>query len=214
MINICIPTLTRVDLLHKMLHSVLDDKNTLKPDRIYIIDNGNQYLSDYIKESAYQIYIPGYNLGVAGSWNWFCKNVPEIRLICNDDMFFYEDTIETWIKGYDENFVVYPGGVPSTNSFSAYMIPDKIFNDVGEFDETISPNYAYFEDNDYHRRMLFKGYDLKTVENCRLGHTQSSTIKRLNITEHHIKFRLAQSNYIKKWGGLPGAEVYDTPYNL
>jgi len=213
MISICVPTLTRVDLLHKMIETILDEKNTMLPDRIYIIDNGNQFLSEYIKEKAYEIYIPGFNLGVAASWNWFCKNVPEHRLICNDDMYFYEDTLERWINGYDENFVVYPGGVPSANSFSAYIMPDKVFNDVGDFDEEISPHYAYFEDNDYHRRMLFKGYDLKAITDCRIGHHSSSTLKRLNMTEHHLRFQLAQQNYIRKWGDLPGHEKYDTPYN-
>lgn len=213
MINICIPTLTRVDLLHKMIETILHENATVKPDRIYIIDNGNQHLSDYIKSKAFVILVPGSNLGVAGSWNWFCKNVPETRLICNDDMTFFEDTLETWLAGYDENFIVYPGGVPSANSFSAFIIPDKIYNDVGEFDERISPHYAYFEDNDYHRRMKFKGYDLKSIPNCRIGHHGSSTIKRVNMKEHHIRFQIAQQNYILKWGGLPGKEAFDTPYN-
>jgi GT2 family glycosyltransferase len=93
--------------------------------------------------------------------------------------------------------------------------PRKIINDVGHFDETLSPHYAYFEDNDYHYRMKLKGYDIKSVDGCKVMHENSGTMKKYTPIElkwHHQKFREAQFRYVIKWGGMPGEEKYITPF--
>jgi GT2 family glycosyltransferase len=213
-VNICVPTLNRYDMLTYMIISLKE--STVPVDRVHIIDNGNRInlkpiLKHDIKIRAVAF---GHNIGVAASWNWFCENVNEHRIICNDDVEFYPDTIEKMIDAYDENFLTYPNGIPSANSFSCYMLPDKIYSDVGGFDINISPNYAYFEDNDYHRRMRVKGYDIKGIPDCQLGHKGSSTLKFLpKEYGHHERFRIAQKNYVKKWGGMPGKEKFNTPYD-
>lgn len=191
----------------------------VKPDYYYIIDNGGKLnltnLPASFDKRVYKL-TPEFNLGVAASWNHFL-NIDGIKLICNDDVQFYADTIKLLVDGVDENFIIYPAGVPSANSFSCFIIPDRIIKEVGNFDATISPNYAYYEDNDYHRRMKMLGYDLKGIENCRLGHFQSATLKgysKQELEEHHRKFRIATQNYKKKWGGLPGKEIYTYPYNI
>lgn len=212
-IFVCIPTLKRYDLLWNVIDSA--NKGTMKPDRFFIIDNGGKF--EHRGDKNVFVFSPGGNLGVAKSWNVFISNVPEYRIICNDDIEFYEDTIELLIKNYDENFILYPEGVPSANSFSCFLIPNKIPKTIGMFDEEISPGYAYFEDNDYHRRMKFAGFDIKGIKDARLNHANSSTLKSYNFQEeqlHHILFRRARQNYIKKWGGLPGEEIYSEPYEL
>lgn len=219
-IALCIPTLNRYDLLVKALESA--EKGNVVPDEYWIVDNGMR--------SDLQLIIPpdirqkltilrfGYNLGVAASWNQFLKYAGEdkILVICNDDVEFFPETIEKLIEHYDENFVLFPGGVPSANSFSCFLIPEKVYRTVGLFDDTLSPQYAYFEDNDYHYRMLQLGFDLRGIPECRLGHVGSATVNSMPHADriaHHGKFNVARQNYIRKWGGQPGEEKFKTPYN-
>lgn len=214
-INICIPTLTRYDLLQNLIDS--GERSNLLPTKYYIIDNGCKLLPGdlNVPRKNLELIKPRYNMGVAASWNFFLQNVPEDIIICNDDLEFYEDTLEVLVAHYDPNFIIYPGGNPSSNSFSCFLIPRHIIDEIGMFDETLSPRYAYFEDNDYHYRMLLKGYTIKPIENCRIKHTPSSTVKLMSEIEqlvHHEKFRLAQENYLKKWGGPPAKEKFKLPY--
>jgi GT2 family glycosyltransferase len=210
-VSLCIPTLNRYDLLVKTLESA--EIGTLKPDCYYIIDNGGSLKLDFPRTT---IYRPSFNLGVAASWNYFNTVAPEIRIICNDDIIFYPNTIELLVKNFDPNAVTYPGGIHSTNSFSCFVLPNNILDSIGYFDEWISPQYAYFEDNDYARRMELSGFSLKPVEDAQVNHYGSATLKTFNseeMEEHHKKFRDARDRYIKKWGGLPREEKYSTPYN-
>ena len=216
-VNVCIPVLNRYDLLVKCIHSA--ERGAVKPERYWIYDNGNKFnLEDY-KDIAEKITIfsPGLNRGTAKSWNWFINNIPEFRVVCNDDVEFYEDTIEILLAAYTQDAVIYPAGVPSANSFSCYVLPDKVVELVGLFDEMISPNYAYFEDNDYHRRMIKEGIELRGIAGCRIDHSNSSTLQRFTSLErrrHHNNFSRARTNYVRKWGGTPGEEKFDTPYNI
>jgi len=214
--NICIPVLNRYDLLDRLLESLLESE--VVPTKVCVIDNGSNFsIKKEFARLNIETYRPQQNIGVAKSWNWFIKNVPEIRLITNDDVVFYPNTIGELIKAYKDNYLIFPNGMAGDiSSFSCFMLSDKIVKDVGYFDEDISPNYAYFEDNDYHRRMLAKGYDIKQAKNAFVGHFISATLARYSVGElaqHHDKFRLARKNYTKKWGGLPGKETFLTPFN-
>lgn len=218
-VNLCIPTLKRYDLLVKCLYSA--EAGTLKPTKYYVIDNGgnielNIDFSTFPKGLDDRIFIikTKYNIGVARSWNWFFDNVEDEILISNDDIEFYPDSIEKLMEGYDENFSIYPA--EGATSFACMAFPRKIINDVGHFDETLSPYYGYFEDNDFHYRMLQKGYTIKDIAGCKVMHENSGTMKAYNEVElqmHHQKFREARSRYVLKWGGLPAHEVYTEPYN-
>ncbi len=218
-VNLCIPTLNRYDLLMKCIESA--EAGTLKPSHYFIIDNGtklnfSEFTNIFSKEIADKIVLikVKHNVGVAKSWNWFFNNVEDEILISNDDIEFYEDSIEKLMDGYDENFTIYPA--EGATSFALMAYPRKIINDVGQFDETLSPFYAYFEDNDYHWRMRLKGYNIKDIAGCRVKHENSGTLKKftpLEMRMHHEKFRLAQYNYFQKWGGIPPNEKFTVPYN-
>jgi GT2 family glycosyltransferase len=221
-IYLCIPTLIRYDLLFTTLQSA--EAGEVKPTHYIILDNGNllSFAEHIPKDCENKIYLyrASENLGVARSWNFFInlldKFEPGYTIICNDDVKFFSDTLKLLIESYDENYVSYPGGTPSSNSFSCFLLPEKVVKTIGYFDESLSPNYAYFEDNDYHHRMKKNNFDLKSVDNCRLGHVGSATFRAMTdeqVEEHHIKFRFAQANYIKKWGGTPGNEKFTNPYN-
>jgi len=76
------------------------------------------------------------------------------------------------------------------------------------FDETISPGYAYYEDEDYMQRVNGKGTRPSLVPcghvECGVTHAvQSQTLKaatRKELGEHHRRFAIARANFAKKWG--------------
>jgi hypothetical protein len=186
------------------------ENGSLKPDMYYIIDNG-KIINQYIPKAFVQR--PGFNCGVAKSWNWFIKEVPEIRIICNDDLIWGADSLKILMDHYVEDRITCPF---IANMFSCFILPDKIIKEVGLFDEAISPNYGYFEDGDYYRRMLLKGYGIPNDIYCGIEHEKSTTLRLFNDEERHnhdVKFRLAAKNFTKKWGGSPGKETYTVPYN-
>lgn len=176
-----------------------------------VIDNGGQ-----LEERNYsdlEFYKPAYNLGVAQSWNWFIDHTESPRIITNDDIVFDKYAIEKMLDADDGNNLMFPENLG--NAFSCYYLPQTTIDIVGKFDETISPNYAYFEDNDYHYRMLLAGFNIKKATGSFVDHVGSSTLKSyspLEMENHHKKFRAARDRYIKKWNGLPGEEKFLTPY--
>ena len=208
-ISICIPTLRRYDLLELFLKGLLE--STVKPDYIYIIDNGGKYNIN-IPELNIIVYRPNENLGVAKSWNWFIDNTPEIRIIANDDLLFYPDTIQNMVSNYEDSVISFPDGLPG---YSCFVLPNTVVDKVGYFDDTISPNYAYFEDNDYARRVSLASCGTKIIPNVRVEHKGSGTKKSFDRNElkiHNRKYSEASLRYARKWGGLPGKEKYYTPF--
>jgi GT2 family glycosyltransferase len=209
MVTVCIPTLNRYDLAQKCVESA--KAGTLKPDKILIIDNGG---SCPIMGENIEVYRPGKNLGVAASWNYAIKNTEDYCIIVNDDIEFHANTIERMVKKTEEGheFVwVFLGA----NGFSCFLIRHSLVDKIGYFDEDISPGYAYFEDNDYHRRMELAGIIEVGDPDVGVTHLGSATLKAFTpeqSREHNRRFGLAQMNYIKKWGGLPHKETFTIPY--
>lgn len=218
MVTLGFLTLNRYDLLEKAIISA--EAGSMRPERYFVVDNGGQFRpTDFYNTLGNRLQVAqfGRNIGVAAGWNVIIKSTPEIRIISNDDVTFFDDTIETLVDAFSTDRIVYPGGIPSANSFSCFLIPDAVVEKVGLFDERISPNYGYFEDNDYYRRMVIAGIPLIGIPECRLGHFLSSTIKRFSDKErnqHNEKFKIAQNNYIRKWGGKPGEERYSNPQGI
>ncbi len=219
-IHVCIPTLNRYALLASLIRSLR--RGTLLPTDIWVIDNGLTLFDgdslDFNDDDGTQYHYRKYgeNLGVAGSWNKLIGLTSDIRVICNDDVRFYPDTLQLLVEAYNENNIVYPAGMPSTNSFSCFLIPDRVIAKTGLFDEEISPKYAYFEDRDYHYRMTLVGCELIGVHDCTLDHFGSSTIAAFNadqMRDHHTKFVRARNNFIAKWGGEPHHETFTLPYD-
>jgi hypothetical protein len=203
MINICVPVLKRYDLLRDMLQSAM--AGTLKPAGVYIVDNGCdagrlRLALEGISPVAY-VMTPSHPLGLAEAWNWFIEYAPAERLICNDDLLFGELTLER-IAATAGDFV---SALPGSNACSCFLLRDSCVAKVGQFDENISPGYAYFEDCDYVERLIQQGIPITGVE-CGVVHVGSQTIAKNTQEEwmeHHRKFLLAQSNFVAKWGRLP-----------
>ena len=210
-INVCVPVLNNYNGLKQLVESC--EGGTLKPTNYYIVDNGRSLNFDIPR---IQLYTPDYNIGVAKAWNLFIIESKEIRLICNDDLIFEKNTLQSFVDAYTDKTLVVNKFLRRDNSFSMFTISDYVVEKVGLFDETISPNYAYFEDNDYHRRMIIAGMEDFALATGMVYHKRSVTMNSMTqdqLNEHHTKFRLAERNYKSKWGGLPGCETYATPYN-
>lgn len=100
-------------------------------------------------------------------------------------------------------------------NFSAFMVSKECWEIVGEFDEIFAP--AYFEDNDYHYRMRLLGILAITYPPAMFYHFGSRTQHEANEKGTPIVsgalFENNRAFYVRKWGGIPGAEVYERPYN-
>lgn len=204
-IHLCVPVLRRYDLLHELLKSL--GESTVEPGEVHIIDNGKDaekleqaLLGVRSNFARLDIFTPTEPLGVAKSWNWFIKNVPEERLIVNDDLTFGKESLQRIVES-EGDFVTGTRG----EAFSCFLLRDSCVSQVGLFDETLSPGYAYFEDCDYEERMLALNIFITHVD-CGVVHCKSSTLAAATPEErrlHHWKFLAAQENFVTKWGRLP-----------
>lgn len=205
MVTICVPVVKRYDCLCELVESLRH--SLIVPDRIAIIDNGLdkkklQPVLDLLSKFYFgrsEVFTPAKPLGVASSWNWFIQNTREERIICNDDVLFAPESIQCMINT--------PGHMVLAGEcgYSAFLIRDSCIEKVGLFDESISPGYGYYEDEDYAARMLELGLNHVAVATG-MVHKKSSTLLAMTTLEleaHHRKFLIAEANYIKKWGAKP-----------
>lgn len=166
----------------------------------------------------------------------------DYAIICNDDILFAPDCIDTMVAEYerlrDEKVVMVtpnnilmeladpldiltyerdksaPVGVSDHPNFSCFLIAPEYFEKVGKFDENFKP--AWYEDNDAHRRAELLGYRLVSVSNALQVHFGGvSTAMIDNPDSSH-----SRDYYLKKWGGVPVShpgnepkEHFKTPYN-
>lgn len=83
-----------------------------------------------------------------------------------------------------------------------------------QFDEGFIP--AYHEDNDFHRRLKLAGFGEKIFGlNVPFLHYGSGTLKANPRMQESwpARFGKCQQYYIEKWGGLPGSETFQVPFN-
>ena len=98
--------------------------------------------------------------------------------------------------------------------FSGFMINKECWEKIGEFDETFKP--AYFEDNDYHYRINLAGMKAICLPTAMFYHygngTQHEAIPGKQFTSN-FQFECNRRYYETKWGGLPGKETFQKPFN-
>jgi GT2 family glycosyltransferase len=204
---ILIPTINRKDLLIEALewYSI----NLPNVDKI-VLDNGKQNIDNqYLKTTIHEA---DENLGVSGSWNFLIKQAISNNhtnfLVLNDDVILQkdEDSLNSIIQNNANNdFNVCQ---PHCN-WSSFILNKHIYDLVGEFDEGFKK--CYFEDNDYAYRMSLEGINI--IHNRILNpdvYRNSMTIQKEPFLNNYIDNR---EYYMSKWGGLPLAESYKTPFN-
>lgn len=176
---------------------------------------------------------------LAASWNMgvdrAIKRGCDYILICNDDILLSANAIDHMV-GYldncgEETVMVTGRNVksaladpyeifnynsevyddPECPDFSCFMIRKDTFDKVGCFDENFIP--AYFEDNDYHRRIKLLGLKAVNYGAAAFYHFGSLTQNLEGPVCTSDMFVGNRSYYATKWGGEPGQEQYETPFN-
>ncbi len=101
----------------------------------------------------------------------------------------------------------------SQNGYSAMVFTPELLFEVGLMDENFYP--AYYEDNDHRYRMKQAGISWEYFP-VKFKHAVSVTIKRdpKIFAKNRMTYKENGKYYIEKWGGLPGAEKYETPFDM
>lgn len=142
----------------------------------------------------------GRNAGVAVGWNQLIKQAVAWGatkiLICNNDIVFGEHTINGLIESYDRlrlenektvmvtatNHTKNPNELKDIKpfwkvnehpDFSCFLITPETIERIGYFCEDYDP--AFFEDNDYHWRILMTGYKAFSSDLAPYSHIASRT---------------------------------------
>lgn len=218
----------RFDLLQRMVASA--EAGTRPPARYILLSNGGTIgnVAGAIRDelSGKKNIIPPLidiqelpRCSVAKAWNIAFRMADECgagdyTVVTGDDVVFGPKTLEGLVAEADahpEALFIYPR-VMQSQMFCVFLAKKAVFEKVGYFDEQFFP--AYFEDNDFCRRMKLAGIEPLPVDCEGYQHDVSSTLKQFNpaeMEEHHTQFRENQRRYMNKWGGLPGSEIYDSP---
>lgn len=163
-----VPTLTRHDLLDRMLRSV-----DFPVRHLVVIDNSGRGIVGGSGPWERMTVLPmPTNLGVAASWNLAIKlahREPYV-LICSDDMWWPEGALEGFARESSEDRLVTSSEWPHWMAFTLGM---GVVHRVGLFDEGFYP--AFFEDLDYLRRCVNVG--VNHVEGPAVHHNNSSTLR-------------------------------------
>lgn len=206
-----IPVLNRADLLRTCIEHVDVD------EEIIIVNNSQdrQFRAELLAiESAddrVSLLHQQVNLGVAGSWNLFRRLCDEEWLtIGSNDCFLAPGSIKagrTLAQNTD-------AGLLCLCAMNFFMWSKTCVLRVGLFDDSGGFYPAYFEDNDYYRRLSLAGVSHVNVEGVGGRHVGSQTIysnpeyRRSN----GFTFEKNREYYFKKWGGVPGDEQYALPF--
>lgn len=186
--NLIVPTLTRYDLLQRMLSSI-----DYPVGHVLIIDNGNMIdqlkLPAEIKELTV-LTMPA-NFGVAGSWNLGIKSFPfdSQWLIVSDDVVFPAGALEQYAGLVNPRAIQFFDVQPKWACFS---VGQTVVQQAGLACELFHP--AYFEDNDWERRIDQAGV-LKEIIPVQVQHDNSSTLKSGFEDKNAATFKANQSVY-------------------
>ena len=108
--------------------------------------------------------------------------------------------------------------VITTPHFSCYLIDRRLFEVVGEFDEQFEP--AYHEDSDMIYRMQLLRQQGASTNTARFFHLDRVTLKWAMASQNQefldktrVLMDKSMERYSLKWGGMPGNEKFQTPYN-
>jgi len=218
----------RHDLLRRLFVSCAE--STKRPDAVYVIDHG--YAPDKIEAHAAALdgipleVVTLEDAGCAFGANWLLKRLPDDKVGCGDDVTFLPDALRILSETPGDFVIPEPkscliDGVECgiLNPAACCMIRKGCTDKIGFFDEKISPNFLYFEDTDFIRRLGLAGIPQTVAKGAHVLHYHggSQTMKKYTqaeMDEHHTRFRTARANYFKKWGGEPFHETLTTPREL
>lgn len=222
-----IPILNRFDLLDRAIAAL--DYSSIE---LFVVNNNtvnaaNQEAFVQLKEKyQFDSFSPRYNLGVAASWNRIITTAwsrgYEFVYIGSNDTILAPGSLRALVEmEKPENECLW-----LLKDFNFWCLRLSVVPKIGLLDENFMP--AYFEDTDFHRRVRLAGLgyvhlgDVPIEKNGRVipaapaTHLGSQTIASdAEYAEHNNNtFNTWNRNhYVLKWGGEPGQEQFETPYN-
>ena len=181
-------------------------------------------------------------LSCAQSWNMGIKDAWErgfdYVLVLNNDVILHPDCIDRMVERFEKGGVgmvtaldvrgecALPMMIMNKKSkdyedvpeaphpnFSCYMINKECWDIVGEIDEGFEK--AYWEDNDFHKRMVLSGVNAIVYPPALFYHFGSKTQNEA-LGKPIVDGQLFEKNrayYKGKWGGNPGEDKYEHPFN-
>ena len=200
-----VPTLNRYDLLERLIGSA--ERGSERPTGYFVVDNGGRWAVPAALSALHmEILRPAQNLGVAASWNRILDRAgSDPVLISNDDIEFGMDTVCLLLQALGrEPFA-------SALGFAIFAQKRSVTDRVGFYDEHFFP--AYYEDNDYEHRMALAKIRRVNVQSMGLSHVGWATSRALGMRGHHDWYARNLKYYTEKWGGPPGGERFDAPFD-
>lgn len=201
-----VPVLNRYDLLARLLASA--ERSSVVPDLVIVVDNGGRF--DGNTTLPLLVIAPGRNIGVAASWNTIIERARALDakriMISNDDIELDPSTIAR-VLAEDADVVRAPG-------FAFFAMRPSVVDRVGWFDEQFFP--AYFDDNDFDRRLRLAGVNIEDPQGVPIHHEGSATLHSLPMEKQHKfsrRFEELRAYYEQKWGGWPGKEKFDRAFD-
>ena len=92
---------------------------------------------------------------------------------------------------------------PDYLSGTSILIRRRLLEDIGLFDEGF---FFFFEDADFSRRALEKGWQLAVANNASIAHKGSSTIGSMALLQAHA-YRAGHVRYLRKYSHHPKASA-------
>ena len=201
--------------------------------QVYVIDDqSDQDTKDWIKnEKEIKGFIdPPNSTGLAYNWNLGIKEAIKDKcthfLVANNDILFHPETIDNLVERINEGDAVMVTGVnvvgmcerpekiyelkisePFNESehpdFSCFMITERTIKLIGWFDDRYIG--AYFEDQNYHARIVMLGHKAISYTKAPYYHYASQTLKDNPRWGDIIqeKFRHNQTLFGEQFGKLP-----------
>lgn len=189
-----VPTFTRHDLCSRMLSTIDHPIQDL-----IVIDNKPDNwmpVKPRLVERLHHIRIPQ-NLGVAGSWNLIIKSSPfaPAWLIVNDDVMFEPGALANVDYNMRPDALSFMSTSPR---WAAFVLGEEVVSKVGLFSELFHP--AYFEDNDYERRVA--ECDIEMLQLPAIAHHEnSSTLKSGFDIQNHRTFKANSATFAAREAG-------------
>jgi hypothetical protein len=221
---IFIPVVNGFDLLQKACESITN----IYEESIILNNSGREIPIDIYKNTNFKVITPlGSPLSFINTMNWAIQkaideNYDYFAFMHNDAEIINNAGIELLtkteylIQNEKHNIAVI---FTNYDVYCTYIT--KSIKNVGFFGDDNWPNKnkgaSYFSDNDYFRRVKLLGYDMlnsNEIGDNVIHHGSMSIRNDENFSKQsNINSELARNYYFKKWGGYPGEEKFNIPFD-
>lgn len=215
-VGVVIVTMNNLAMTKQAVASISTVKHQL---RTVLVDNGStDGTVEWAKAYGFDnLILNEENQGVAIAWNQGIMDCYlascDYIMVMNNDIVLDPDCLDTLVQKFIDNpnspiiLRTYEGG------FSCFVLTPHCWEVIGKFDEHFSLiGKAYFEDNDYARRIVRANYNVVSLKTAHAKHAMSKTRDQFGPKKHEL-FKANRDYYLLKWGGLPGKEKYILPFD-